>query len=257
MADRLRTVLLLLLVAAACKRPEAPPPPPAAPALPAVALQGNQLPVKDSIEAGPTASPPAPPPEPAWWKAQFPSEGAATAWWSALRAQQAKYLAGLPAGLAAALADKKEFLPFAPFNRGYGQGDYNCDGAADYAVVGLKRSSEVAKALAEAAEPTLAALGPLWHEIHRLEQDDAAEVQIALSGPGGFSLVSAAGSALRNFGPFPASGEIGCSAPEAGFDLAWARANRCDVLAISCCEKDGFYLAWDRRGKKLVSVGGC
>jgi hypothetical protein len=233
-------------------------------------------PVLDAPRA-PNPSPPQPsaplpnePPSPAdaekvagepfdWLTAGYPS---GEAWWSTMREQGRELLAAMPEGARASLAAAApSFVPVGALNPLDGgrprSGDFNCDERKDHALVGLDRSTSLGAALAAPADPPAEKLRELYAEYRRYASDEAARVVVGLSAGERFRWVEQAGSTVHNAGRLSDDNVASWQgAAEAGVDVVRAKAQRCDILHIGCCETDGVFYLWNPATQALVGVGG-
>lgn len=200
-----------------------------------------------------------------WWASSgFASEDAARAQWVGAVKAQERFLSAIPADVKASLHQAApDFTPLGILEPSAAgpeavKGDFNCDGAVDYALPGLSSQSELARGLTSEPNPSGPRLETLSRELHRFRFDAAAEVRVGLSSPSGLKWQSFSGSQPDNRGPLPADRTLGCTeVTSQAVDVNWARKHRCDVLYIGCCEKDGSFLLWDERSHRLSGVGGC
>jgi hypothetical protein len=149
-------------------------------------------------------------------------------------------------------------------NRPRMDGDFNCDGKQDYAVLGVNGTDPLAKTLLSAQTPSMEALKTVRDRYYSLSFNSPAVVWVGLSDTNGFAWRTYLGSyvsiskslegdlferaqvqvALRSNG--------GINSPE--IDAKWAHEHRCEILSIGCCEKPGMDYIWDQRNKQLIAI---
>ena len=211
-----------------------------------------------------------------WWKGTYASAEEATSWFRGLRDAQQKLSDSLPAPVRRAIEGATDFLPIGALNTSDhpqgledaapASGDFNCDGKADFALVGTSKASALARALTEPADPPLGALELVYQEFHDVRLNRPAMVMVALSrADGSFGLQRLPGShasalgtkALANLAlglapDQPSAESDGCAALDPSLDLPWATAHACQVLAVGCCERGESQYVWSPRSQKLV-----
>ena len=207
---------------------------------------------------------PAPPPQQSWQDLGLDSAGDERDLWKRVLAAQELLRQSIPARAWAKLAhDAPGFVPVGTLSLSLGKEprfltpDLNGDGAPDYAVLGVSRSTALGAAVSSGE--TKAAPGPLLLELRNLRTVGGAQLELGLSSAQGTSWVALpGGSGLTLVPGWAARADQlpGCDlALAARADLAWARAHRCDALELDGSDTDPVrYLIWDQRTRAVISL---
>lgn len=182
----------------------------------------------------------------------FNTKKALSGWWEQSRRAQAELNKKLPREVRASF-DKAAagFQPVAALSA-LAEGDFNCDGKADYALVSVPSESKLARALAAKKIPSDNKLKAAHADYLDFRYSDPATIWVALSGHAR-SWISLAGSAVETAGKVSLTGELGCAKLVPGQQVMWARENKCEGLKVGGRE----YYLWDPEKKDLRSVGQC